>query len=212
LAAAWGALLNGFTQWIQWTYGITGSYGLAIVIVTLIIRGALWPLTQTQVRSMRRMQELQPEVQRLQAKYKNDRERLNQETMRLWRENHVNPASGCLPMLLQLPILWAIYRVLEQFPYPKAEEPERGGPDPHPADRGRPDDLLADPDLDHAAEQPAGPDHDLHHASLHRLHLLAAAGRRRGLLGDQQPRIRRPAICGGRSAAAARRRSGGWHR
>jgi YidC/Oxa1 family membrane protein insertase len=119
LAAAWGALLNGFTQWIQWTYGITGSYGLAIVIVTLIIRGALWPLTQTQVRSMRRMQELQPEVQRLQAKYKNDRERLNQETMRLWRENHVNPASGCLPMLLQLPILWAIYRVLEQFPYPK---------------------------------------------------------------------------------------------
>jgi YidC/Oxa1 family membrane protein insertase len=116
--AAWTALLHAFTAWIQWTEGITGSYGLAIIIVTVIIRGALWPLTQAQVRSMRRMQELQPEVQRLQAKYKNDRERLNQETMRLWRENHVNPASGCLPMILQLPILWAIYRVLINFPYP----------------------------------------------------------------------------------------------
>jgi YidC/Oxa1 family membrane protein insertase len=115
--AVWNALLSGFTAWIQWTHGITGSYGLAIVIVTIIIRGALWPLTQTQVRSMRRMQELQPEVQRLQAKYKNDREKLNQETMRLWRDNHVNPTSGCLPMILQLPILWAIYDVLIHFNY-----------------------------------------------------------------------------------------------
>ncbi|HVB10361.1 MAG TPA: YidC/Oxa1 family membrane protein insertase [Bacillota bacterium] len=115
--AAWTALLNAFTAWIEWTHGLVGSYGLAIVIVTIIIRAALWPLTQAQVRSMRRMQELQPEVQRLQTKFKGDRERLNQETMRLWRENHVNPTSGCLPMILQLPILWAIYRVLEGFHY-----------------------------------------------------------------------------------------------
>jgi YidC/Oxa1 family membrane protein insertase len=115
--AAWQALLHAFTAWIEWTRGWTGSYGLAIVVVTIVIRGALWPLTQAQVRSMRRMQELQPEVQRLQQLYKNDRERLNQETMRLWRENHVNPAAGCLPMIVQLPILWAIYRVLATFEY-----------------------------------------------------------------------------------------------
>lgn len=118
MGAAWGALLSGLHNWIQWTQGLTGSYGLAIVVVTIVLRGVLWPLTQTQVRSMRRMQELQPEVQRLQQRYKNDRERLNQETMRLWRENHVNPAAGCLPMIIQLPFLWAIYEVLIKFSYP----------------------------------------------------------------------------------------------
>jgi len=95
--------------------GFTGNFGLSIVVLTIAIRIVLLPLTLSQVRSTKRMQELQPQVKKLQTKYKNDPQRLNEETMKLWRENKVNPLSGCLPLLIQLPILWAFFRALIDF-------------------------------------------------------------------------------------------------
>lgn len=117
MGGLWKALIDGFAALLSFLYRWTGNYGLAIVLLTALIRLALWPLTQSQFRSMRRMQELQPQLQRLQERYKHDRERLQQETMRLWREHNVNPAAGCLPILVQLPFLYALYAMLRTFPF-----------------------------------------------------------------------------------------------
>lgn len=88
------------------------NYGLAIIIFTLIIRLLLLPLTLKQMKSTSKMQELQPKLQEIQKRYKNDKQKLNQETMRLYQENKVNPAGGCLPLLVQMPILISLYWVI----------------------------------------------------------------------------------------------------
>ncbi len=93
-------------------HSFTGSYGLAIILLTFIIRLVLFPLVSKQTRSMKKMQELQPMMQELQKKYENDKEKLQQETMKLYQENKVNPAAGCLPLLIQMPILIALFRAL----------------------------------------------------------------------------------------------------
>lgn len=98
-------------------YSLTGSYGLAIILLTLVIRVVLVPFTFSQMRGMRRMQELTPQLQKLQQKYKNDPQRLNREVMELWKKHKINPMAGCLPLLLQLPILWALFRVLYSYHY-----------------------------------------------------------------------------------------------
>jgi YidC/Oxa1 family membrane protein insertase len=88
------------------------AWGLAIITLTLLVRAAMHPLTQKQMNSMQKMQKLQPRVKMLQEKYQDDKETLNRETMALYRENKVNPAAGCLPLLIQLPILILFYNVL----------------------------------------------------------------------------------------------------
>src|SRR4051812_32248399 len=90
------------------------SYGLAIIILTVVIRLILLPLYVKQYRSTSRMQEIQPQIQEIQKRYKNDKEKLNQELMRIYQENKVNPAGGCLPLLLQMPILFSLYWVISQ--------------------------------------------------------------------------------------------------
>lgn len=90
------------------------NYGLAIIIFTVIVKLVLLPLTVKQYRSSAKMQELQPLLQDVQKKYKNDKEKLNQETMKIYQENNYNPASGCLPMLVQMPILISLYWVIIQ--------------------------------------------------------------------------------------------------
>lgn len=90
------------------------NYGLAIIIFTVIIKLVLLPLTVKQYRSSAKMQELQPQLQDIQKRYKNDKEKLNQEMMKLYQENHYNPASGCLPMIVQMPILISLYYVIIQ--------------------------------------------------------------------------------------------------
>ncbi|MBX6378983.1 MAG: membrane protein insertase YidC [Clostridia bacterium] len=115
MTALWKDLLSGFAAALNLFYGWTGNYGWAIVLLTLAIRLALWPLTQSQLLSAKRMQELQPSIERLRKKYANDQQRLNEEMMKLFRENRINPAAGCLPMLVQLPFLWAIYEVLRTY-------------------------------------------------------------------------------------------------
>mgnify|MGYP002682188435 CR=1 FL=1 len=94
-------------------YGFTGSWGLAIITLTLIVRLMLHPLTQKQMASMQKMQKLQPRIKMLQEKYKNDKEKLNQKLMELYKEHNYNPASGCLPALIQMPILFALFYVIQ---------------------------------------------------------------------------------------------------
>jgi YidC/Oxa1 family membrane protein insertase len=96
--------------------GITGNYALSIVLLTLVIKLITWPLTNKQLSSAKAMQDLQPEIKKLQAKHKNDKEKLNAETMQLWKTHKVNPAAGCLPLLIQMPVLWAMFMVLRTPP------------------------------------------------------------------------------------------------
>ncbi|MCM1992354.1 membrane protein insertase YidC [Oceanirhabdus seepicola] len=91
------------------------SYGLAIIVLTIIVRLLLLPLTLKQTKSMSKMTEIQPELKKLQDKYKNDPQRLNQETMKLYKENGANPMSGCLPLLIQMPIIIALFTVFREL-------------------------------------------------------------------------------------------------
>lgn len=97
---------------LKFFYGVIKNYGVAIIILTIFVKLLLNPLTKYSMKSMKAMQKLQPKMKELKEKYKNDKERLNTETMQLFRANKVNPMSGCLPMLLQLPIYIALYKVL----------------------------------------------------------------------------------------------------
>ena len=96
-------------------HDVVGSWGLSIIVLTLIFRLLIWPLIATQTRSMAGMQQLQPKLQALQKKHKNDREKLTQETMKLYQEAGVNPAGGCLPILLQMPLFIILWRVFSNF-------------------------------------------------------------------------------------------------
>ena len=98
---------------IVWLYqNIIANYGIVIILLTIIVRLILTPLTITQTRSMARMQKIQPELKELQKKYKDDKQRLQQETMAFYKKNNVNPLAGCLPLLLQMPVFFALFQVL----------------------------------------------------------------------------------------------------
>lgn len=93
---------------------IPGALGWAIIFLTLFIRGLLYPLTQTQLTSAKKMAELRPQLDKLTKKYKGDRQRLQQEQLKLYQKHGINPASGCLPLILQMPVFIALYRVFWQ--------------------------------------------------------------------------------------------------
>jgi YidC/Oxa1 family membrane protein insertase len=93
-------------------HGFVGSYGLAIVLLTVAIRVVLWPLNSSQTRSMRKMQELQPKLKALQEKYKDNPQKMQESMMKFYSENSFNPMAGCLPMLIQLPIFIGLYGAL----------------------------------------------------------------------------------------------------
>jgi len=95
--------------------GIPYSWGFAIILFTLVIKLLTMPLTLQQLRASRAMQQLQPEIQKLQKKYKGEKEKMSQAQMELYKEAGVNPLGGCLPMLVQLPIWFALYRALFQL-------------------------------------------------------------------------------------------------
>lgn len=100
------------------TFLIPGSgpaWGLSIVFLTVTVRLALFPLFVKQIKSQRRMQEIAPLVKELQKKHKGDRETLNVELMKLYKDNNANPISGCLPLLVQLPIFFALFTVVKEF-------------------------------------------------------------------------------------------------
>ncbi len=100
-------VMNTLHAWV-------GSYALAIIIMTIIIRSMLWPLQNAATKSMRRMAKLSPIMNELREKYKDDPQRMNQETMKLYKEYGVNPFGGCLPMLVQIPIFFGFYGMLDK--------------------------------------------------------------------------------------------------
>lgn len=117
LGAIWNGASDLLLMILEFFYGLTNSFGMAIVLLTIAVRIALYPLNQKQMVSMQQMQKIQPRLKVLQEKYANDKEKLNQETMRLYKENKINPAAGCLPLLVQLPILILLFNVLRTYDF-----------------------------------------------------------------------------------------------
>ncbi len=97
---------------LKFFYGFLGNYGLSIILLTVIIKLLFWPLTQKSYSSMKAMQKLQPQMQKIREKFGKDRERLNKEIMELYKTHRVNPLGGCLPMLVQIPVFFALYKTL----------------------------------------------------------------------------------------------------
>jgi len=125
------------------------GWGAAIVALTVVVRAALLPLTLKQFKSMQNMVKFQPEIKRLQERYKGDRERLNQEMMKFYRENKVNPFASCLPLLAQLPVFLALFYMLQDDLRldicPEVNPP--GTSDPQPCGPGGAAEFLFIPDL-----------------------------------------------------------------
>ncbi|MDF1579496.1 MAG: membrane protein insertase YidC [Desulfuromonadales bacterium] len=97
---------------LKFFYGYIGNYGVSIILLTILIKALFWPLTHKSYASMKAMQQLQPEITKLKEKYKNDREKMNKAVMEMYKEKKVNPVGGCLPMLVQIPVFFALYRAL----------------------------------------------------------------------------------------------------
>jgi YidC/Oxa1 family membrane protein insertase len=97
---------------LGFSHRVTGNYGLDIILLTVLVKIAFWPLTRKSFESMRAMQKVQPEMQRLRDKYKDDPKQLNTEMMELYRRHKVNPLGGCLPMVLQIPVFIGLYQAL----------------------------------------------------------------------------------------------------
>jgi YidC/Oxa1 family membrane protein insertase len=108
----WNALVEFLGTSLAFFYSLAPNYGTAIILLTLAVSLLLFPLTLKQTRSMKAMQEIQPEVKRLQKEYKEDREEMQKQLMALYQERGVNPAAGCLPLILQMPIWFALFSVL----------------------------------------------------------------------------------------------------
>jgi YidC/Oxa1 family membrane protein insertase len=127
---------------LAWFYSLVGDYALSIVLLTLLIMLLFTPLTIKGTRSMMQMQEIQPEVKRLQTKYKGDRQKLNEEMMKLYQERGVNPLGGCLPSLVQLPVFFVLYRIINGL----TRTTDGGLPDPDHLDHSSKlyQDLIAD--------------------------------------------------------------------
>ena len=105
-------LTKPFLHILSWLYGMVGNMGVAILIFATLLRILLLPIAGKSFESMAKMRKIQPRLAELQVRYKNDRLRLNQEMLALYKKEQVNPASGCLPMLIQIPVFFSLYKVL----------------------------------------------------------------------------------------------------
>ncbi len=109
----WDLILNPFVTILTWLYAaLNQDIVLAIIVLTVIIRFLTYPLLARQQESSRKMQQLQPQLKKIQEKYKNDKEKLSQAQMKLYRENKVSPVGGCLPLVIQFPILIGLYQAI----------------------------------------------------------------------------------------------------
>ena len=106
------AFFKAFATVLAFFYDLTGNYALAIVLLTLVVMVVVTPLTLKGTRSMMVMQQLQPEMRKIQTRYKDDRQKLNEELLKFYKENNINPLGGCLPLLVQMPVFLALYWVL----------------------------------------------------------------------------------------------------
>jgi YidC/Oxa1 family membrane protein insertase len=97
---------------LAWFYGLVHSYGLSIVLLTLVVMAIVTPFTIKGTKSMLQMQRLQPQLKAIQNRYRDDREKMNQELLKFYKENNINPVGGCLPMVIQIPVFIVLFRVL----------------------------------------------------------------------------------------------------
>lgn len=97
---------------LDWLFRMVGNFGVAIMLLTLIIRGLMFPIAQRQFHSMAQMRLVQPKMKALQERYKDDKPRQQQELMKLYKDEKINPLAGCLPIVIQIPIFYALYKVL----------------------------------------------------------------------------------------------------
>ncbi|MBQ0772440.1 membrane protein insertase YidC [Parasphingorhabdus sp.] len=97
---------------LNWLFNLVGNFGVAIILMTFIVRGIMFPIAQKQFASMAQMRAVQPKMKAIQAKHKDDKQQQQQEIMKLYKEEKVNPLAGCLPIFLQIPIFFALYKVL----------------------------------------------------------------------------------------------------
>lgn len=116
----WQSFVSGISHFIQYFYLATAAigipnYGMAIILFTVAVKILLFPLTVKQINSMRAIQELQPQIRAIQTKFKDKPDKAQQEIMKLYREAGANPLSGCLPLLFQMPILFALFSALTIF-------------------------------------------------------------------------------------------------
>src|ERR1700730_5916279 len=109
-------LYNGVGAVLSLFYSAVPNLGVAIILLTFAVMLVLYPLTAKQAKSMLAMQRVQPEIKKLQQKYKGDRQQLNEQVMKFYHENKINPLAGCLPLVVQLPIFFTLFRVLRD-PY-----------------------------------------------------------------------------------------------
>lgn len=118
MSSIWNGASGLLLAVLEFLYGITNSFRqLAIVLLTILIRLALYPLNQKQMVSMQQMQKIQPRLKGNSREIRQRQGKMNQETMRLYKENKVNPAAGCLPLLVQLPILILLFNVLRTYDF-----------------------------------------------------------------------------------------------
>jgi YidC/Oxa1 family membrane protein insertase len=107
---------NGITNMLlkimRFFYNIFGNYGIAIIILTLLISTVMFPLTRKSLRSMKEMQKIQPEVEKIKKEYSNNQQKMNKEIMELYKKYKINPLGGCLPMLLQVPVFLSLFQAL----------------------------------------------------------------------------------------------------
>ena len=111
----WFDVIAKPTLWLlNMFYSFVHNYGVAIILVTVLFKAVFWPISQKGMKSMKNMQKLQPKMVKIKEKYKNDPTKMNQEVMSLYKTYKVNPLGGCLPMVLQIPVFFALYKVLLQ--------------------------------------------------------------------------------------------------
>lgn len=97
---------------IDWIYRYTGNFGIAILLITVLIKGVFFPLANRSYESMAKMKAVQPELQAMQKRYENDKQKLQQEMMALYKREKINPVAGCWPILVQIPVFFALYKVI----------------------------------------------------------------------------------------------------
>ncbi|MBP3615575.1 MAG: membrane protein insertase YidC [Alphaproteobacteria bacterium] len=105
-------LSKPFTKILKWFYDFTGNFGVAIILFTILIRALLFPIAQKSFKSMEKMKKMQPEMKRIQAMYAGNKQMMNMQLAMLYKKHGINPLSGCLPMLVQIPVFFALYKSL----------------------------------------------------------------------------------------------------
>ena len=136
-----GFFSKGLLLWMNWLHGLGLTYGWAIVAITVIIKVVFWPLTQASTRSAKRMQALQPQIKALQEKYKDDPVKSQRKMMEFWKEHKINPMSGCLPTLIQMPVFIGFFYMI------RSAIELRGAPFLWVSDLSRPDTLFLIPGI-----------------------------------------------------------------